>query len=194
MGSTKAFLPLPGQSLLAYQLSQLPTEAAKVVVIPEGPSYLAAAGVAKGAAGEVRNPRVDLGPYLSVKLGLEALPLEADPIFVVPVDCPLAPGLCAAMLAALEAHPDWDWLAPLEADSPTRPPRTGHPVLLRGALRQALLAHPDTHRLDLALAPYAGAHLPWTSPLPFLNLNLPQDHQALVALLTASPDPSQEAR
>jgi CTP:molybdopterin cytidylyltransferase MocA len=182
MGCTKAFLPLPGQSLLAYQLAQLPTEAVKVVVVPAGASYLTTAGVAEGVAGEVGNPRVELGPYLSVKLGLEALPPTADPIFVVPVDCPLAPGLCAAMLAALEAHPAWDWLVPVEATRATTP-RTGHPVLLRGALRQALLAHPDTHRLDLALAPFCGAQLPWASPLPFLNLNLPQDHQALVELL-----------
>jgi CTP:molybdopterin cytidylyltransferase MocA len=179
MGSPKALLPLPGTTLLGHQLSQLPA-ASIALVIPEGPSCLVATGLQDPRVREVPNEQVDLGPYLSLKLGLGALPREADPIFVVPVDCPLDPALPQAMLNALAANPAWDFMVPALGQPPAR---SGHPVLLRGRLRQPLLALPDTHRLDQALALHRGGHLPWTGPLPYLNLNCPEDHQRLLDLL-----------
>ena len=88
----------------------------------------------------------------SLQVGLAAVATEAQPTFLLPVDCPCPPERVFATLLrraatlTLRGH-RWQVIRPW-VQTPTGP-RRGHPVLLSPALVQAVRdADPTTGRLD----------------------------------------------
>jgi CTP:molybdopterin cytidylyltransferase MocA len=127
----------------------------------------------------VPNPRWEEGPFVSILLGLEALGGDA-PVLIVPVDCPVPPGVPGELLRAVA--PGQAWVAPAWGG------RRGHPVLLTATGRRwALDADADATLRDL-LDATPGTTVAVTSPLVRCNLNTPSDRDRFLAEHPGWPD------
>ncbi len=186
MGGPKALLDMGGATLLELQIRALGAAGQIVVVVAEslwearlGPNR-GGTPLPQGQGMYVPNPRVEEGPFKSIRLGLEALDDDA-PVLIVPVDCPVPTEAPELLLRA--AATGLAWVAP------TRGGRRGHPVLLTGAGRITVLdAGPDATLRDL-LAGAPGAEVPMDSPLIHCNLNTPSDLDRFLAGHPSWPEP-----
>lgn len=126
----------------------------------------------------VLNPAPELGPFLSLQIGLAALPPPEVPVFVLPVDVPAAgQGVFEALLSGAGGA---------MAAVPVVNGRGGHPVLLAPAARAALLAldprDPDS-RLDswLRRDPAAVRRVAVGDACVLRNLNTREEMERFVA-------------
>ena len=180
MGGPKALLDLGGTTLLELQLRAL--QGARFIIIVVSPElWEARPGPILDASRTryVLNPRPEEGPFLSIRLGLEALD-GGGPVLVVPVDCPVPPGAPQRLSGA--AAPGLAWLAP------THDGRRGHPVLLTASgRRRAMDAGADATLRDL-LDATPGTAVAVASPLVRCNLNTPSDRDRFLAEHPDWPD------
>jgi len=165
MGQDKALLPVrgvPALSLLARKLLAV----CETVVVVSGANHDALAElVALLPPGVllVRNPHPDRGMFSSLQTGLAH---TRGDVFVQPIDQPLVP---PDVYAALPAAP-WGGL---DAKAPVYDGRRGHPVLLRAAFAQGLLAQSATANLRDLLRAASVGEVPVNAPEVLHNWNTP---------------------
>jgi molybdenum cofactor cytidylyltransferase len=183
MGGPKASLEMGGATLLELQLRAL-RDASGIAVVVSVDSWEDHLGPNRSPQIEfIPNPRVEEGPFTSIRLGLEALDGNASAL-IVPVDCPVPPE--APALLSRAAAPGLIWVAPIWEG------RRGHPVLLTAAGRVAALdANPETTLREL-LEGTPGAEVPVASPLVHCNLNTPSDRERFLRDHPSWPDPRKE--
>ncbi|MBI4873547.1 MAG: nucleotidyltransferase family protein [Acidobacteria bacterium] len=134
MGRPKALLDWRGDTVLGRMTGLLGAVCEPLIVVL---GYHAEdVGAAAGRAIRVLNPNPEQGMLSSLQCGLRAVPGEADAVFFTPVDYPgIQPHTVEALAAALRASP-----APLAL--PVCGGRRGHPVAIRRALIEEILALP----------------------------------------------------
>jgi len=181
MGGPKALLDMGGATLLELQLRALRGAQRVAVVYAEGSDPVSLLTTRAPSVAPVPNSRVDEGPFVSIRLGLEAMGGEA-PVLIVPVDCPVPPG--APELLVRAAGPGLAWVAP------TRDGHRGHPVLLTAAGRAAALDAAADRTLRDLLNTTPGAEVPMDSPLVHCNLNTPAELESFLSEHPSWPQPS----
>lgn len=176
MGRSKALLDCGGRPWLQVQAEAILAQTegpVRVVLSPEADPEKALVARLPGAVA-VLNPDPSRGPFSSLQCGLEAL---SGPVFVGPLDCPVAPVLD---LLRLEAG--------AEAAVPLFEGRGGHPVLLGPALVARLRdldpAAPEA-RLDRQLRRAMVHHVRVQDCRVRLNLNTPEAWKAFLSARSA---------
>jgi CTP:molybdopterin cytidylyltransferase MocA/SAM-dependent methyltransferase len=126
-GGKKLLAPLEGRPILQHVLDRL--EAAgldDVVVVVGDDAGELEAGIDWGAAQRVVNPAPDEGLSSSLKVGIGAVPDEADGALITLGDQPLLPARAIRALIDAEPHDDRPIVVPVYGDGAGR-----NPVLLR---------------------------------------------------------------
>ena len=172
-----------GVTLLELQLRAL-RDAARIAVVTEPTLWAGRPAPIRPGTGlpqvlPIPNPRWEEGPFRSIRMGLEALGGDA-PVLIVPVDCPVPPGVPAQLLRAVA--PGHAWVAPAWEG------HRGHPVLLTASgRRRAMDAGADATLRDL-LDATPGTAVAVASPLVRCNLNTPSDRDRFLAEHPDWPD------
>ena len=168
-----------GQPLLALAVTSLAPWCERLVVVgghrheevAELLADIVATGALAGVPAELAvNRGFDAGMFSSVRVGAGAVDPAVRGFFVQPVDCPLvAPEVYRDLLGA------FDRLDGRRAVVPTHQKRGGHPVLLPGTAREAiLLAGPDVILRDIVRR-CAPLRVPVASASVLMDLDTPAD-------------------
>lgn len=171
MGHSKALLDYRGQPWLLAQIEAIRAQTRgliRVVLGPQGQRESQLLARLEGVQ-SVLNPTPERGPFSSLQVGLKGL---SGPVFVGPLDCPVADVL-RALIEGLNPIP--------EAVVPTHQGRGGHPVLLGSPLVVRLLemeAGAPEARLDLALKRARTQRIEVSDDRILLNLNTPEAWEA----------------
>ena len=182
MGSPKGLLDFQGKPWLLAQVEAIRGQTEGLIRVVLGPYQEPEGKLIRGIkdAQIAINPDPDRGSFSSLQVGLQDL---AGPVFLGPLDCPVAPVL-ASLFAALQPG--------VEGVSPTYQGRGGHPVLLSAVLAANLRTlnpdHSDS-RLDHQLKAARARRLEVADPQVVLNLNTPESWQAFLALAPHQPRP-----
>ena len=176
MGRPKGLLEHRGGAWLADQVEAIRVQGACVVLVV-GAEAEAYASLAQTLGLEVRtNPAPESGPFSSLRIGLQGL---SGPVFVGPIDVPVAP-----ILRKLEAA-----LGNAAAVVPAHHGRGGHPVLMGPSFVQELkelnINDPES-RLDVQLRKAGALRLEIADPRILQNLNTPE---AWAAFCESNPHP-----
>ncbi|MCF8035289.1 MAG: NTP transferase domain-containing protein [Desulfobacteraceae bacterium] len=119
----------------------------------------------------------DRGMFSSVQAGVAALPGTVAAFFVLPVDIPLVRVLTIhVLLDRLSAHPEADTIVPAFQD------RTGHPPLIRAALRGKIAAHDGTRGLRGVLEQSAVVSAAVPDQHILVDIDTPAQYQRAVGL------------
>ncbi|HEX8693560.1 MAG TPA: nucleotidyltransferase family protein [Longimicrobium sp.] len=178
MGEPKAFLRLEGRSFLERTLAALHHGGCGELVVVTGPREddvarrIAEAALALGAR-VVVNPAPDSEQADSLRLGLRALPDDAEAAVVAPVDVPEIEA--ALVLALVEAFRRT--AAPVAL--PSHGGRHGHPVLFARGVWPELLEGPLPQGARTVI--HAHAHDLAEVPVPRLaaDVDTPEDFRRL---------------
>ncbi len=188
MGAPKALLRVGGTTFLERAVAAFEgagvNEIAVVIAEPDGARIRAEAGgdaAAECAVRWVENLDPGEGPISSIRAGIAAPWREPIDLHAIhPVDIP---GITAAdvraLLAAARDTPDSDaWIPSVDR-------RRAHPVLLRRALAERVLALPSGKTLrDLLAQPDVRIHhVPSPNTLLLLDVDTPADLRTLESLL-----------
>jgi molybdenum cofactor cytidylyltransferase len=182
MGTDKALLPWPPgetqQTFLSAAIRALSDfNDMVVVVVGNNESALAPLVYANGAS-LVRNPAPERGQFSSLQIGLkQVLDYGRDAAMITLVDRPpAASATLRALCAAFNSAPDETW-----AVVPEYGGKHGHPLLADRAMIEAFLRAPATatardieHQNQQHIQ-----YLPVSDPLVAVNVNTPQDYEAL---------------
>ncbi len=173
MGSPKALLEWGGEPLVCYQVRQLREAGCDEVVVVLGSK-------ADDIQREMRsvdcrvmlNPRHQHGRAGSLRIGAKAASRDAEAIVVVDIDQPRPAAFLRTLIQAHRAESAF-----------TRPVHNGlhgHPVVVSGRLREAMMAADDeTGGLRGVLAPYrAQAGEVDAGDLLDLTFNTPEEYSA----------------
>jgi len=182
MGQPKALQDYHGQPWLRAQIEAIRAQTQGPIRVVLGPQGERESQLLEGVEGvqTVLNPAPQRGPFSSLQVGLEGLP---GPVFVGPLDCPVAP-----VLRILFPSMDPDD----EAVVPTHQGRGGHPVLIGPTLVGRLLeleAGAPEARLDLALKRSRTRRVEVEDARILLNLNTSEAWQAFQTQPCRWPQP-----
>jgi molybdenum cofactor cytidylyltransferase len=192
MGRDKALLPwppltaglAPGWTFLSAAI-QLLTQFCDfvVVVVGENEPKLAPVVYAAGAS-LIRNPAPERGQFSSMQVGLqEVLNRGRDAAMIAPVDRPpVKAGTLKKLHAAFEIASDDKW-----AVIPEYGGKHGHPILVGREMIQVFSKAPAT-AIARDIEHQNREHIlyvPVDDPFVALNVNTPEDYQALASLPTA---------
>lgn len=187
MGRTKALLKVMDRTLLERQLEAMADLKKIAVVIPGGVSYLDQVSTKPPTAiFEVQNNRVDLGPFHSLRLGIEATGMT-NPVLVVPVDCPTTREIVNTLAAQASrlmpgAEAPVDWIVPVNQG------KIGHPVLLSPNAARLVTNARLTDTLRDVLTNLPSLEIEIGSPLVNFNLNRPMDLDDFLSALEADEE------
>jgi molybdenum cofactor cytidylyltransferase len=120
----------------------------------------------------IYNPAFDAGMFSSVLAGIHSLPADTGSFFIHPVDIPLVrPHSLIRLMDAFDANPSSEVIYPLFDDS------RGHPPLVLGRLKSAIIAHEGNGGLRTLLDRFdAGAlEIPVADEGVMLDLDTPED-------------------
>lgn len=137
MGRPKPLLPYRGATFLDTQIALHCACSAQVfVVLGHRAAEIAAGAKLTENAVLLLNPEPDRGQLSSLQCGLRGLPAHIEAVMIQPVDSPgVAPSTLVAMCQAWEeASTTPDFVIPVHDG------RRGHPVLMRRAVGEELLA------------------------------------------------------
>lgn len=196
MACCKLLLELGGTSALAQAVTRLRAAGVENVVVVTGHwRQEVEAEAARLGARTVHNDRYEEGMFSSVQAGAAALPEETEAFFLLPGDTPLVkPATYRALLAAF-ADAGRRAGTPLESFPlvvhPLFAGERGHPPLLAGSLRKAILARTDgTLRDVLDGADAQTCSVPDASVL--LDMDTPEDYRRLAAYALRESAPTDE--
>ena len=156
-GSPKLLVQIDGEPLLLRTVRAFLSAGVDELVVVTGAEAELLRKVMKGtgkrevgtASGRtdvrlVENPHWAAGMFSSVKTGLRAASQKATRITISPADLPfLRSGSLRRLLDASEKTDEKTLVVPTHAQ------RRGHPLVIPAALRERILAWPDTARLNL---------------------------------------------
>jgi molybdenum cofactor cytidylyltransferase len=131
----------------------------------------------------IYNPDFDTGMFSSVLAGIDSLPAETGSFFIHPVDIPLVrPHSLTRLMEAFDAKPS-EVVYPLFDDS------RGHPPLVMGRLKSAIVAHEGNGGLRTLLERFddGAVEIPVADEGVLLDLDTPDDFEHLSARLAAGP-------
>jgi len=184
MGTDKALLPWPPgetqQTFLSAAIRALSDFNDMVVVVAGNNENVLAPLVYASGASLVRNPAPERGQFSSLQIGLkQVLDYGRDAAMITLVDRPPAgSATLKALLAAFNSAPDQIW-----AVVPDYGGKHGHPFLADRAMIEAFLRAPATatardieHQNQQHIE-----YLPVNDPLVAVNVNTPQDYEALAS-------------
>jgi molybdenum cofactor cytidylyltransferase len=182
MGTDKALLPWPPgekqQTFLSAAIRALSDFNDMVVVVVGNNENALAPLVYANGASLVRNPAPERGQFSSLQIGLkQVLDYGRDATMITLVDRPPAgTATLKALCAAFNSAPDQIW-----AVIPEHGGKHGHPLLADRAMIEAFLRTPATatardveHQNQQHIE-----YLPVSDPLVVVNVNTPQDYEAL---------------
>ncbi|MBD3220825.1 NTP transferase domain-containing protein [bacterium] len=157
--------------LVVHAVDRLGEWCARVVVVA-GHRHDEVSGLVAGR-GRVHvavNHAFDEGMFSSVRTGAAALSTRVEGFFALPVDCPLvAREVFATLIETFDRAGGQRAVVPVHGD------RGGHPVLLPGAARAAILAAgPDTILRTIVRA-HDAVRVPVASDSVLLDLDTPGD-------------------
>ena len=180
LGTPKPLAVLRSRTLLEHAVAGLRAGGAGSVHVVVGSRADLVAGAARAAlANVVRCDEWALGRTRSVQAGLTAL-AAAEAVLLAPVDVPLFRR--QTVRALLAAPADCDVVVPVHAAA-ERPARGGHPVLLRAAAFESVLAlGPDAPLRD-ALRTLRRCDVPVDDPGVLVDVNSPEDLERARALV-----------
>lgn len=136
MGSPKPLLDWGGEPLIAYQVKQLVDAGCDEVVVVVG--YAADRvhrRISHMPCRVMLNPRYHGGRSGSLRVGAKAIDREADAILVIGVDQPRPAAFLKRLIGAHKA--------PALATRPTVDGSHGHPIVVAGSLREAMMTVAD---------------------------------------------------
>lgn len=184
MGTDKALLPWPPgetqQTFLSAAIRALSDFNDMVVVVVGNNENTLAPLVYANGASLVRNPAPERGQFSSLQIGLkQVLDYGRDAAMITLVDRPPASSATLkALCAAFNSAPDQTW-----AVVPEYGGKHGHPLLADRAMIEAFLRVPATatardieHQNQQHIQ-----YLPVSDPLVAVNVNTPQDYEALAS-------------
>lgn len=117
------------------------------------------------------------GMFSSVQAGVAALPGNVDAFFVLPVDIPLVRVLTIhVLLDQLSVYPEAEAIVPAFRD------RTGHPPLIRAALRDKIAAHDGKQGLRGVLEQSAAVSAAVPDQHILVDIDTPAQYQRAVGL------------
>lgn len=196
MGRCKLLLELGGMSALAQAVTRLRAAGVENVVIVTGHwRQEVEAEAARLGARTAHNDRYEEGMFSSVQTGAAALPEETEAFFLLPGDTPLVKPVTYRALLAAFADATHRAGTPLESLSlvvhPLFAGERGHPPLLAGPLRKAILARTNgTLRDVLDGADAQTCSVPDASVL--LDMDTPEDYRRLAAYALRESAPTDE--
>ena len=175
MGTPKQLLSWGGRPLVAYQVEQLRAAGAAEVVVVVGHEAARVRAAAEAAGGRVvENPEYRRGRATSVRVGALALAAETLAVIVLNVD---QPRTAALVRRVLDAHLRGDALL----TTPEYAGRSGHPVIVSGALLPELRAVSEETEGLRAVVRRHGAQrriVPVDDPAIHLEFNTPAEYEA----------------
>jgi CTP:molybdopterin cytidylyltransferase MocA len=195
MGCCKLLLELGGTSALAQAVARLRAAGVENVLVVTGHWRREVEAEANRlGARTVHNDRYAEGMFSSVQAGAAALPEETEAFFLLPGDTPLVkPATYRALLATFAAGRRAGTslgFFPLVIH-PLFAGKRGHPPLLAGSLRQAILARADgTLQEVLDGANAQTCSVPDASVL--LDMDTPEDYRRLAAYALRESAPTDE--
>ena len=178
-GSWKPGLVVAGKTLLVHAVESLVPWCRSIVVVA-GPDSERIGDLLAGHphVTVVVNPRRDEGMFTSVQAGVGAVESTRTALFLQPVDCPVVPAeVFEALCDTFLAHGAGRAVIPCHGG------RGGHPVLLPGNLRRAILAAGPGSTLREILARAGAVRAPVASPAVLTDVDTPADIARLRALL-----------
>jgi molybdenum cofactor cytidylyltransferase len=173
----KALLTLDGETFLARIVASLQhLGVAPVLVVTGAPHAALIEAALPAGATPVRNPDPGRGMASSIASGLEALGGGVASVLVWPVDTPaVRPKTVARLLEVAAGDPE-------RFVQPTHGGRGGHPLLVPGSSRAALLSHLSIAplRAFLQAEPARVLRLPVDDPGVLRDVDTPEDLGALL--------------
>ncbi|MCB2146484.1 MAG: NTP transferase domain-containing protein [Deltaproteobacteria bacterium] len=130
----------------------------------------------------VHNPAHDTGMFSSVRAGVNSLPADVPSFFVHPVDIPLVrPQTLAALMDAFDENPS-PVVYPVFDDT------RGHPPLIHGEMKTAILSHSGSGGLRTLLRGFdsSAREIQVADEGVLLDLDTPDDFQRLSTRLEDS--------
>jgi molybdenum cofactor cytidylyltransferase len=193
MGRDKALLPWPpaptglsspDQTFLSAAIRALSPFTDMVIVVAGKNESLLVPFVYATAAVLLTNPNPDRGQFSSLQVGLqEVLNRGRDAAMITPVDRPpVNAATIRKLLETFESASVEKWAVVPEYDG-----KHGHPILAGREMIEVFLRAPAT-AIARDLEHQNRVHIvyvPVNDPLTVINVNTPEDYQALVALPTA---------
>lgn len=170
-GTFKPAVEVAGRPLLGHAIAGLLPWCRQVVVVT-GHEQGLVQGLVAGIAGAVtvHNPHYAGDMFLSVQAGAGALAADPAGFFVLPVDCPFVePAVYRALVEAFAGAGGTRAVVPEHAG------RGGHPVLLPGAARTAILGAATGTTLRTVIAACRPLRLSVDSPSVLTDLDTPDD-------------------
>ena len=181
MGGLKPLLPVPGGSMLTRELDLLARAGVRRTVVVTGHE---AERIRKECALPgvtfVHNADYASTKMLdSVRLGLAALPEQAEGAFVLPADAP------AFSLFTLQREKEAFLAGDADCIRPVRDGGHGHPLLIRRSMFGDIAAYDGPEGLRGLLALQAGRvlGLPLPEPGPALDADTPEEYRRLLEYL-----------
>jgi molybdenum cofactor cytidylyltransferase len=183
MGRPKALLPWQGGTLVEFQIGQLLAGGVERVVLVLGHEAEAVGRVASPLARSttVLNPDYAAGKTTSVRVGMNAIPEDADAVLVLAVDQPRPAGLIRRLR---QAHETSDALITV----PSFGGRHGHPTIFSRELfpemrdvceeTQGLRAVRHRH-------PERTQVIETATRVPLLDINTPEEYQDALAFFAS---------
>ena len=157
-GGKKLLAPLEGRPILQHVLDRLEAAGLDDVVVVVGDDAVELeAGIDWGAAQRVVNPAPDEGLSSSLKVGIGAVPDEADGALITLGDQPLLPARAIRALIDAEPRDDRPIVVPVYGDGAGR-----NPVLLRRPAFDLV----DEAAGDRGLGPLLAAHPELVDEIP----------------------------
>jgi molybdenum cofactor cytidylyltransferase len=184
LGRFKPLVKLGGQRVLERVIAAYRTAGATDIHVVTGfRSEDIRAALAPLPVTVVYNPDFDTGMFSSVLAGIDSLPADTDSFFIHPVDIPLVrPHSLARLMEAFDANST-------EVIYPVFDGSRGHPPLLRGRLKSAIVAHEGNGGLRTLLDRFddGAVQIPVADEGVLLDLDTPDDFERLSARLAAGP-------
>lgn len=177
MGRSKALLDFGGRPLVARVMDVCAHAGlgVPVVVVPPRAPALRAAIAAAGPAVLVENPFADAGQSSSLRVGVGALPADAQGFLLFPVDHPLVRvAEIRRLLARAERRSPGETII-----IPSFARRRGHPVIVAAELATELIALPPgaSARAVLDADPQRIAYVEMEDDRVLVDMDTPEDYE-----------------
>lgn len=180
MGSFKPLLPIAGKPALQREVECFLSAGVSSIIVVCGhraDEVRLALEPYGDAVQAVFNPDYRGDMFLSVKLGVKALPGDVDAFFFLPADCPAVSGKTLERLVRAFAASDEPICIPMHAG------RRGHPPLLPAKLLPALLEYDGQGGLKGFMSQYSKLEVSVEDPEISRDMDTPEEYEKLLSVL-----------